>query len=51
MKAVQSFHVDSRACVWVRNDVSEWFLVLVVGLRKGCVMSPLMFDVYMDGVF
>ena len=23
LKAVQSFHVDSRACVWVGNDVSE----------------------------
>ena len=22
MKAVQSFYVDSRACLWVRNDVS-----------------------------
>ena len=31
-KAVQRFYVDSRACVWVGNDVSEWFLVNV-GLR------------------
>ena len=35
MKAVQSFYVDSRACV---------------GLRHGCVMSPWLFNVYMDGV-
>ena len=26
LKAVQSFYVDSRACVWVGNDVSEWFV-------------------------
>ena len=32
LKAVQSFYVDSRACVRVGNDVSEWFLVNV-GLR------------------
>ena len=32
-KAVQSFYVDSRACVRVRNDVSEWFPVNV-GLRR-----------------
>ena len=25
LKAVQSFYVDSRACVRVENDVSEWF--------------------------
>ena len=34
LKAVQSFYVDSRACVWVRNDVSEWFPVNV-GLLQG----------------
>ena len=30
---------NSRACVRVGNDVSEWFPVNV-GLRQGCVMSP-----------
>ena len=46
---MQSFYLDSRACVRVRNDVSEWFPVNV-GLRQGCVMSPWLFNVYMDGV-
>ena len=31
------------------NDVSEWFPVNV-GLRQRCVMSPWLFNVYMDGV-
>ena len=48
MKAVQSFYVDSRACVRVGNDVSEWFPVNV-GLRQACVISPWLFSVYMDG--
>ena len=48
-KAVQSLYVDSNACVLVGNDVSEWFPVNV-GLRQGCVMSPWLFNVYMDGV-
>ena len=43
LKAVQSFYVDSRACVRVGNDVSEWFPVV-------CVMSPWLFNVYMDGM-
>ena len=38
-KAVQSFHVYSRACVLVVNDVSKWFPVNV-GLRQCYVMSP-----------
>ena len=48
-KSVQSFYVDSRACVRVGNYVSEWFPVNV-GLRQSCVMSPWLFNVYMDGV-
>ena len=47
LKVVQSFHVDSKACVRVGNDVSEWFPVNV-GLRQPCVMSPWLFNVYMD---
>ena len=39
----------SRACVWVGNDVIDWFPVNV-GLRQGCVMSPWLLNVYMDGV-
>ena len=49
LKAVQSFYVDSRACVRMGNDVSESFPVNV-RLREGCVMSPWWFNVYMDGV-
>ena len=30
-------------------DLSEWFPVNV-RLRQGCVMSPWLFNVYMDGV-
>ena len=48
LKAVQSFYIDSRACVRVGNDVSEWFKVNV-GLRQGIVMSPRLFNVYMYG--
>ena len=50
LKAVQSFNVDIRACVRVGNDVSDWFPANV-RLRQGGVMSPSLFDVYMDGVF
>ena len=49
LKAVQSFFRDSRACDRVGNNVSEWFSVNA-GLRQGCVMSPWLFNVYMDGV-
>ena len=48
LKAVQSFHKDSRACVLMGNDVSDWF-TFNVGLTQSCVVSPWLFNVYMDG--
>ena len=29
LKAIQSFYIDSRACVEVGKDACEWFLVYV----------------------
>ena len=49
LKAVESFYIDSRSYVRVRNDVREWFPVNV-GLRQGSAMPPWLFNVYMDGV-
>ena len=49
LSAVKSFYVDSRACVRVGDQVSDSFQVKV-GLRQGCVMSPWLFNVFMDGV-
>ncbi len=33
----------------LEKGVDDWFEVNV-GLRQGCVMSPWLFNVYMDGV-
>ena len=49
LRAVKSFYENSRACVRVGKEQSDWFEVNV-GLRQGCVMSPWLFNVYMDGV-
>ena len=49
LKAVQSFYADTRACVRVGNDTSGCFPVNV-GMQQGCVMSPWLFNVYVDGV-
>ena len=42
-------YVGSKTCVRVGNEVREWFPVRV-GLRQGCVMSPWLFNLYIDGV-
>ena len=47
LKAVQSVYEKSEACVRVCGEESEWFEV-GVGLRQGCVMSPWLFNLFMD---
>ena len=49
LKAVQSFYERSEACVRVCREEGDWFRVRV-GLRQGCVMSPWLFNLFMDGV-
>ena len=49
LRGIKSFYDDGRACVRVGGEVSESFEVKM-GLRQGCVMSPWLFNMYMDGV-
>ena len=46
---MKSLYVGSKACVRIGNEVSELFPVRV-GLRQRCVMSPWLFNLYIDGV-
>ena len=47
LKAVRSLYEKSEACVRVCREEGEWFEV-GVGLRQGCVMSPWLFNLFMD---
>ncbi len=47
--AVKSFYEEASAWVKIRGETSEHFEIKV-GLRQGCVMSPWLFNIYMDGV-
>ena len=39
-------YVDILACIRIKGDESEWFRI-GSGVRQGCIMSPLFFNVYM----
>ena len=42
-------YVDSSACVRVKGGESELFRI-DSGVRKGSIMSPSLFNLYLDGV-
>ena len=49
MRAIQSMYLGSRACVRASGKMSGWFPI-TQGVRQGCVMSPWLFNVFMDGI-
>ncbi len=48
LEGVRSFYENASASVWVNGELSASFKVKV-GVRQGCVMSPWLFSIYMDG--
>ncbi len=49
LSAIKSFYEKASACDKISGETSESFEIKV-GLRQGCVMSPWLFNIYMDGV-
>ncbi len=49
LSAVKSFYEEVSACVRISGETSEYFEIKV-GLRQGYVLSPWLFNIYMDGV-
>ncbi len=48
LKGMQAFYSEANACVRVGGEFSESFTV-EMGVRQGCVMSPWLFNIFMDG--
>ena len=48
-RAVRSLYERCQVCVRVLGQNSDWFEV-EQGVRQGCVMSPWLFNLYMDNI-
>ncbi len=48
LKWIQAFHKEANACVRMKGEFSESFTV-EVGVRQRCVMSPWLFNIFIDG--
>ena len=49
MSEIKSMYADSSACVRVKVGEGEQFRI-DCGVRQGYIMSPWLFNLYMDGV-
>ncbi len=48
MKGIKAFYREVNACVKIAGELSDSF-AFGVGVRQGCVMSPWLFNIFMDG--
>ncbi len=48
MERIKAFHRVVKACVKADVELSDSFAI-GVGVRQGCVMSPWLFNIFMDG--
>ncbi len=48
LEGIRSFYENASASVLVNRELSESFSVKV-SVRQGCVMSPWLCNIYMDG--
>ena len=49
LSVIKSMYIDSSAYVRLKWGESEWFRI-DSGVRQGCILSPWLFNVYMDAV-
>ncbi len=49
LRAIKLFNEEASTYFKISGETSEYFEIKV-GLRQGCVMSPWLFNIYMDGV-
>ena len=49
LNGIKSIYVNSLACVTLKGGEIECFRINS-GVRQGCIMSPWLFNVYMDAV-
>ena len=49
LSGIKSMYIDSSTCVRVKGGESERFRI-DNEVRQGCMMSPWLYNVYMDGV-
>ena len=48
-RVLRAYYESVQSCVKIGKERTDWFEV-ETGLRQGCVMSPILFDIFLDGL-
>ncbi len=48
LEGIRAFYRGASGCVKVNDEFNDSFSI-GMGVRQGCVMSPWLFNIYMDG--
>ena len=48
-RVVKNLYREVGSCVRLGEEKTEWFS-LDVGLRQGCILSPVLFSIFIDGL-
>ena len=48
-RVVKNLYAEVGSCVRLGEDKTDWFS-LEVGLRQGCILSPVLFSIFIDGL-
>jgi hypothetical protein len=46
---IKAMYTETKAAVGVEGELTDWFEIFN-GLRQGCLLSPILFNVYIDHV-
>ena len=46
---LKNLYAKVESCVMLGNEWTEFFEILI-GLRQGCLLSPMLFDIFINGL-
>ena len=48
-RVVKNLYSEVGSCVRLEEEKTDWF-GLEIGLRQGCILSPILFSIFIDGL-